>query len=125
MSWTLTIPIEIPSQNVTNKWHWSKEQRHLKHCVILMRNAGSGLIPPATIKRSCHILAFRKQRCSDIGNLIGGAKWFVDALVKVGLLVDDKDKMAAISYDQSTLRHSPTPGVACTVITLEDINLAS
>jgi hypothetical protein len=125
MTWTLTIPIEVPSQNQTNAWHWSKRHKHTKRCGFLLTKAGAAGIPKATGKRRCHILAFRRQRCHDIANLIGGAKGFVDAIVRLGLLVDDKDLMAEISYDQSTLRYSPTPGEAATVIALEDINTAS
>lgn len=125
MSWTLTIPVEVPSQNRTNEWHWSMRHKHTKRCGFLLVQAGGLKLPKATGKRSCHILSFRRQRCHDIANLVGGAKGLVDAIVRIGLLVDDKDSLAALSYDQSTLRHSPTPGVACTVITLADINTAS
>jgi hypothetical protein len=125
MSWTLTIPVEVPSQNQTNAWHWSKRHKHSKRCGSLLLFYGANNVPKARGKRRCHILAFRRQRCHDIANLVGGAKGLVDALVRLGLLLDDKDSMAELSYDQSTLKHSPTPGVAATVITLEDINPAS
>ena len=121
MTWTLTVPIEIPSQNQTNAWHWSKRHRHTKRCGYLLVKAGANAVPKATGKRSCHILAFRTQRCRDISNLIGGAKGAVDALVRLGLLVDDDDAHVDMSYDQSTLSHSPTTGQVCTVITLADI----
>lgn len=130
MSWTITIPREVPSQNETEKgrcrfarWRKTKERRNTWRvlCASEMNRAG---IIRATGKRHLHILAFRRQRCADIANLIGGAKSCIDGLVDAGLMVDDRDARARITYDQSTLRFSPITKTPCTVITVSDEPLA-
>lgn len=65
-------------------------------------------LPRATGHRSIHIIAYRLRRCADVANLIGGAKPCVDGLVDAGLLVDDRDSMATITYEQQVASKSPT-----------------
>lgn len=122
----LHIPLEIPSQNKTNKGlnYWvraaaTKRTRRLwaEHCRIAMLRGG---IPRATGKRRMHVLAYRKRKCYDIENLIGGAKACVDGIVDAGLLVDDRIKMATITYAQELASKSPT-GKPHTVIFVREI----
>lgn len=124
----IIIPLEIPSQNVTNQsFNWrvkaaqTKTRRHMWHmfCAseMLMKQ-----IPKATGPRSIDIMAYRARRCADIANLIGGAKACIDGLVDAGLLIDDKDTMAIITYKQDVVSHSPIHRV-CTVITVSNIVL--
>ena len=58
--------------------------------------------------RALHIVAYRKQRCADIANLIGGAKACIDGMTDAGLLVDDRDQLARITYEQQVTSRSPT-----------------
>lgn len=125
MSWTLWIPLEIPSQNALKGRNWRAVAAATKRrraawawaCAAAMRKVGC---PPAKGPRSLHIIAYRRQRCRDIANLIGGAKACIDGLVDAGLLVDDSDKLAEISYDQRALKRSPTKR-ACTQIIVGEI----
>ena len=46
------------------------------------------------------ITSYRARLILDKGNLVGGAKGLIDAIVNVGLLFDDSDKWAQIEYQQ-------------------------
>lgn len=127
MTWTILITAEIPSQNETergrshiiraakkrsmrNTWGWMAK--------CMMSENG---IPRATGPRRLKITAYRKRLCSDIANLIGGAKACIDGLVDAGLLQDDRDAEAAITYAQGLTSSSPYgKGKVCTLIEIED-----
>ena len=96
------VGYEVPSQNVTMNQHWSKRGKERKNLERWIRVL-TGSVPKATGPRKLHILAVRKRLVTDDANLRGGAKGLVDAIVAAGLLVDDKDSMALISYSQRTL----------------------
>lgn len=110
----LHIPVEIPSQNQTGKGRtWRVRAAGVKRLRVLWCCwgrvvMGEAKVPKATGRRSLHIVAYRKQRCADIGNLIGGAKACIDGLVDAGLLVDDRDTKACITYEQHSAGKSPT-----------------
>jgi len=125
MTWHITIPLEIPSQNATGKGRtWRARAAATKklrtawhyHGIVAM---GRACIMKATSPRALHIIAYRTRRCADIANLIGGAKACVDGLVDAGLLVDDRDTMAAITYEQHAAGKSPTKK-PCTIITVTE-----
>lgn len=126
--WALTIPLEVPSQNQTERGrcHFARARR-TKHtraawaCCCRSEMARLG-IPVATGKRSLRVLAYRKRLCLDIANLIGGFKACADGLVDAGLLQDDRNTKALITYDQSLASWSPLgPGVPCAVIDVSDL----
>ena len=125
MIWFLTIPLEIPSQNSLKARHWQALARATKQRRAAWRWAGIQAMqaagcPVATGPRSVHIIAYRRQRCRDIANLVGGAKACIDGLVDAGLLIDDRDAMATISYAQDVL--SAKPGrCPCAVLTVSDL----
>jgi hypothetical protein len=110
----LHIPLEIPSQNATGggrTWKIAAAKTAKRRAlwrtwgVLEMRRVG---IARANGPRSIHVHAYRTQRCADIANLIGGAKACIDGLVDAGLLTDDRDTQARITYEQSTAGKSPT-----------------
>lgn len=119
----IIIPFEIPSQNVTEKglsWRVRAAKTKARRndwriaCVFAMRGAG---IVNAAGPRSLRIIAYRKRYCSDIANLIGGAKACIDGLVDAGLIMDDRDAKARITYAQELASASPLGrGTTCTVI---------
>ena len=123
---TIIIPLEAPSQNNLGGRTWRARAGRTKVTRCNWRAMAASqmavmLIPRATGPRSLHIVAYRKQRCRDIANLIGGMKACVDGMVDAGLLADDCTDMATITYDQGTVSCSPN-GRPCTVITVEDVN---
>ncbi len=116
----LLIPAEVPSQNKRERWHWSKQRREVsgweRWFAYAMR---PGRLDVATGKRKVHIHAFRRQRCRDEANLIGGCKGLIDGLVRAGLLVDDDRAHATFTYAEDVASKSPT-GKPCTKITIEE-----
>lgn len=120
------VNVAIPSQNDTEREHWSVKHRRSQKVESWLRS----LMCPAEAldeprKRSVHVISYRRRRCSDIANLIGGAKGHIDALTRCKLLWDDSDEWAAITYEQQTLRGSPVrsygKGQPCTLFIVEDI----
>ncbi len=123
------IPAEIPSQNETEKgrtrnarWAKTKARRNLWRllCAAGMVKGGVRL---ATGPRKIHIVSYRRKRCRDIANVIGGAKSCVDGMVDAGLLLDDSDidGKALITYEQDVASKSPTKK-PCTVVYVGDIH---
>lgn len=124
---TIIIPLEAPSQNNLGGRTWRARAGKTKatRCNWRMWAASQMavmLISRATGQRSLHIVAYRKQRCRDIANLIGGMKACIDGLVDAGLLADDCTDMATITYAQGTAAQSPS-GQPCTIITVDGLNL--
>jgi Holliday junction resolvase RusA-like endonuclease len=122
----LHIPVEIPSQNSTGQGRtWQARAANTKRTrnlwrtwtMVEMRRAG---VVRADGPRSLHIIAYRTQRCADIANLIGGAKACIDGMTDAGLLVDDRDSLARITYEQQVASKSPTKKPH-TALVIEDI----
>ena len=101
----LVVDIEIPSQNVRDRWHWSRVRRHLTLCRwAIMAAMGGRLQRRAVGHRSVRITSVRRRRIIDHANLVGGAKSLVDAMTGIGLIEDDSDDLVTITYHQETLR---------------------
>ena len=120
-----SIPYNIPSQNTRDGWHWVAKHKDTKRCEGMVRMQSRG-IPKATGKRFVFVTSYRVQRFKDDANFRGGAKGLLDALTRAGLLLDDDDHNAAISYEQFTLSMMPPDldrlfgGRPCTAVRLED-----
>lgn len=104
----LILPVEIPSQNVTDRQHWRQRHNFGKACALWLMALSLGGIPKATGPRRLVITAYRKRRIADDANLRGGAKALVDAIVRAGLLLDDNDTLARIEYRQKLVSNSTT-----------------
>lgn len=116
------IPLEVLSQNKTDRMHWAARGRMLRMWQgQLAARMRPGTLDYARGKRRMTITAWRKRLITDRANMIGGCKLVVDAVVRAGLLVDDNDAMAEIHYIQEALRESPLTGNPCTMIDLEDM----
>jgi hypothetical protein len=94
------IGYEVPSQNTYNGWHWSKRHRDTMRLERWIRSVHP--YPPAEGHRHLHIHRVCRQRITDDANLRGGAKGLVDAIKRAGLIKDDKDQLATITYSQAT-----------------------
>jgi hypothetical protein len=115
----ITVALEIPSQNRTDRMHWAKRSKLQRLWLVSIR-AAAGRIEKATTPQSVVIRSYRKRLITDHANLVGGAKLVVDALVKAGLLVDDSDDWAEIEYRQLSFRNSPT-GLPCTEFSIQPL----
>lgn len=98
---TSTIPYQVPSQNVRERFHGLERKRQLDHLLKLC-NAIMGQQKPVAEPRVCMIESLRVRRIRDPANLIGGAKALVDCLVYLGWLWDDDERFAHILYRQDT-----------------------
>lgn len=125
----LEIPLEIPTQNATERGRtWraraagtkSRRNTWCHWCRSKMVIAG---VKEAKGKRWLHVIAYRSQRCADIANLIGGFKSCLDGLVDAGLLMDDRDILAEITYEQQVASKSPTKKPHTTII-ISDLSIA-
>lgn len=114
------IKREIPSQNKRDRRHWRIDHKETKDVESILRYAMRGnKMDEAKVKKIVTLISYRRQRITDVANLHGGAKGWVDAIKRAGLIVDDSDKWAEIKYEQFTLKHSPT-GKPCTIIRISD-----
>ena len=107
---TLRTSQAIPSQNQLRKEHWAKDHRRGKLMEADMKmdllqqfkKSERDIIQsrPKFAKITVH--SQRTRRITDIGNLIGGSKSFIDALTRLKLIFDDSDEYVKIKYTQKT-----------------------
>lgn len=129
--WVLHIPIAVASQNGRdgrsggankggNRWAYkhAREQYTAALRVAMRREIGPGGQLPRTPKRVVITRYWAKrQRAFDHANLVGGAKPLVDAMVRVGLLVDDSPEWFEGYYRQAR----DPDGRGWTVIVIEEV----
>jgi len=116
------IPGLLPSQNVRERAHWATRRRQEKAWELVIRCQTSVEDTTTSRRRAVKIISYRRQRITDVANLIGGAKGLVDCLVRAGLLVDDSDRWCSIAYHQRLRSHddNPMPGRDSIVVEIED-----
>ena len=111
MTYTFTLPYEIPSLNKWSKWHWAKqakerkkyegeflfqrqnyryESRHFQKSNETIYN--ENLFPLKNV--NIHIISYRFQLITDADNRI--LKGVLDALVNQGIIEDDNEKVIGI-----------------------------
>ncbi len=120
-SWSFAIDRPAPSLNDRKvnagptRWSYSKERD--AWCLHFRCERLRWSIPPAIGKRRAYFtrLITGRQQVMDYGNLVGGFKVIVDAMVIEKLLSDDSPEFLADYYSQ---RRSTVGGVH---IMLEDL----
>ena len=88
----ISLPIRLPSRNLTNKWHWAKKSREKKVYRVLIRNQMRlRRIRKAKPKERflIAIISYRK-RLLDHDNL--DIKLILDSLTNEGYIWDDAPK---------------------------------
>jgi len=122
--WTFLVERVAPSQNkiasnTTGRGNWAyRKERDAWTRELSYYRIENG-IPIAAIKRRVTITrcyAGRQQE-RDYGNLVGGLKAAVDAMVLVGLLKDDSPKWSEIFYHQRRVEK----GEHGTLFTIEEL----
>lgn len=106
---TITLPFATPSQNVYMRWHWSRRGKFRDEVRMHVRAQARTLMRvPGPITRSRQRVGVeflrRGVRQLDTGNLIGGIKAALDALVLEGLLWDDSPRWLQDVYHQERCR---------------------
>lgn len=102
----LVLPRESLSGNTLAYAHWRARMKDRDAWIVLVRAAMARSpvrLPPPTGLRRVHLQAIRK-RTLDRDNLSAGLKHAVDSLVRCGLLLDDSDRLARITYGQERCR---------------------
>ena len=99
----------VPSLNITKKEHWSKGMKRRKTCENQIALA---LLEKYTYKERQKALErvpravkihSQRARLLDKDNMWGGGKNLLDAIRRVGLIIDDDDKwLLSLEYTQST-----------------------
>jgi hypothetical protein len=108
MSITITLHgHRIPSQNQTSRMHWRAVRKLRKdegwHVTAAKLALPKGTpLPPSGQHVNVTVQSYR-SRLLDFGNLVGGAKGLIDALVAAGLATDDKPSMMTATYQQITV----------------------
>lgn len=104
--WHAVVPLRcVPSANTTTREHWRARARRVDEIATvlgMLRLADGRGIPPLPRARLRLALHFRDRRRRDPQNYLGGAKQLVDALVRIGVLVDDDAEHLAC--DEPVLR---------------------
>jgi hypothetical protein len=106
----------VHSQNVLHGWKYNRRARHKYRAWrtdwgdVLAAKANLARIPSA--KRVWRRVVFTRivdtpRMLYDFGNLVGGLKPIVDAMVDVGLLVDDSPRWLNDHYHQRVERLAP------------------
>ena len=102
MTYTFTLPYEIPSLNKWSKWHWAKQAKERKRYEDEFlfqkseyRYLGHGIHSNFPLKNvSIHVISYRFQLITDADNRI--LKGVLDALVNQGIIEDDNEKVIGI-----------------------------
>lgn len=138
MKWSIEVPLEMVSANrylvngggrqaaiVSGAKYRKERDKWIRALMALARNEG---IPKATVKRRITLTRIigKGQRQFDYSNLVGGAKYVLDACREAGLIVDDSPKWCIDVYEQRRRRFLSDRLVAInefgTIITVEDIS---
>ncbi len=122
-SWTFRIDRDAPTQNTMGnnkgggRWAYRKERLHWMGA--LSKWAVELRVPYADKKRRVRITRCYSglQKLRDHGNLVGGLKPAIDAMVLCRLLKDDSPHWAEIYYQQRRVEK----GERGTLITIEEV----
>jgi hypothetical protein len=122
-SWTFRIDRDAPSQNVMGnnrgggRWAYAKERKAWE--AALAGPFKALRIGVAKEKRRVTITRCYsgQQKVRDMGNLVGGLKPAVDAMVLVGMLMVDSPDWCEIYYHQRRVEKAERG----TIITIEEL----
>lgn len=117
----IALPVQSGNRHIYNvgssRWRYAKERNDWQTAIKAERI--SQRIPTATGKRRVTFTRYYggRQREMDPDNMATGLKSCLDALVREGMLVDDKREFAEVSYVQIQTSVEEQRGL---LITLED-----
>ena len=105
----LSISEVVPSQNTTDREHWTTTRKRNKRyrdqlAIALLfgyKKKERDIIKSSPKGMLVTIHSQRKRRILDDANLRGGCKGLVDSLVRLGFIYDDDDEYVKIEYTQA------------------------
>lgn len=89
----------VVSRNKLDSMHWSKRSKYSKLWEARIIVAFRFRCPQATGKVKIKITSCR-PRILDQDNFIGGCKGIIDAMKRLGMIVDDTPKLIDVEYEQ-------------------------
>lgn len=95
----------IKSRNQFHGRHWSVKHKDSREWEWSLREAYRKPLPEATGRVALKITSVR-HRYLDYDNLVGGCKGLVDALKRMGAIIDDSPKHVEMSFAQEKPLHS-------------------
>lgn len=119
MTWIIRIDELTPSQNAFKRMHprvYKKLRDRLQSW--LMVGMVNQKIPKATTKRRLTIIRYARHKnyLLDRGNCVGGCKPLLDAAIRQGLILNDREDMLDDHYIQDVDAKAPR-----TEIRVEDL----
>jgi len=109
MTHEITVTKAVKSRNDLDRMHWTGRHKETKQWQELIAYEGfKGKVPRATTKMSVTIIAYRTARIRDDANLRGGCKPVLDALKRLGAIVDDSDTWIEDHYTQAISKQPKT-----------------
>jgi hypothetical protein len=99
---TIMLPFATPSQNAYQRWHWRRRSELRDTCQMIIRVfLRVRPLPQARAPYRATVSVLRLgKRMLDYGNLVGGCKPVLDALVREGVIRDDSPRWVAEQYNQ-------------------------
>jgi hypothetical protein len=91
------IPREIVSGNTLAYRHWRRRMAERDYWIVAFVSLAQR-VPRAACRRAVRVTAYRKRRV-DEDNLSSGFKHGRDAMVRVGLLIDDNKAGCRFVYE--------------------------
>ena len=95
----IEIPETILSRNRLDTMHWSKRYRYSQKWEALIWRAFNCKPPRARGKVKLKITSLRPG-ILDHDNLVGGCKGIIDAMKRLGMLIDDTPSFVEVEYQQ-------------------------
>lgn len=94
---------QIVSRNVLDKWHWNKRRKHSRAWESDIWKAFRLSTPKAKGKVKLKITSYR-TRLLDHDNLVGGCKGILDAMKRLGIIIDDTPDLIEVEYEQMKVK---------------------
>ena len=85
------INIVTPSQNVYDRWHWTKKHKYKNECFLAVKEALGDYEYKSIPPHNFHFIRVGK-RLIDPLNVFSGYKHILDAFTHYGIIEDDSTK---------------------------------
>lgn len=115
---TVVIGEATPSLNETLRMHWARRRAMATQWSFALAIGFSAADASKANGKRKLTIERRGRRLLDEDNLAGGCKFVIDAVKKLGYLVDDDPAWLELVVTQSTIKRADSPH---TVLTLCDV----
>jgi len=106
----IEISVATLSRNQLDSMHWSNRSKYSKNWQSLIYAAFKFKCPKASGKVFLKITGYR-PRLLDHDNFIGGCKGVLDAMKRLGIILDDSPDFIEVQYEQRKVKNAETKTV--------------